>query len=107
MNLKLRKFQDGGAAAPQDNGEAQESAQTPQQDQGAPQEQGGGQDPIMQIAQAAAQALQGQDCQAALAVCQAFLQLIQQQQGGAPEEQAPEGEPVYRAGGKLVRRIKK
>jgi hypothetical protein len=34
--------------------------------------------------------------------------MIQQQgQGGAPEEQAPEGEPVYKAGGKLVGRIKK
>jgi hypothetical protein len=52
--------------------------------------------------QVAAQALQNQDCEAAMAVCQAFVQMIQEQQGAATPE-----EPVYRAGGKLVRRIKK
>ena len=51
------------------------------------------------------QALQAQDCEAAMAVCEAYLQLIQQSQGGAPEEAAPEGEPVYRNGGVLSRRI--
>lgn len=87
----IEKFQEGG----------QMPEEAPQQE--APQE-----DPLMQIAQVAAQALQNQDCQAAMAVCQAFLQMIQQsQQGGAPEEAAPQGEPVYRAGGKLVKRISK
>jgi hypothetical protein len=51
------------------------------------------------------QALQAQDCEAAMAVCEAYLQLIQQSQGGTPEEAAPEGEPVYRNGGVLSRRI--
>jgi hypothetical protein len=38
-------------------------------------------------------------------VCQAFLQIVQQAQGGgAPEEQ---GQPVFKKGGILVRRIKK
>ncbi len=109
MEIKLRKFQQGGQAtpptAPTDGGSAaapnQQAAQA-QGNEGAPQ---GGGDPIMQIAQAAAQALQNQDCEAAMAVCDAFIQLVQQGGQGAPEESAPEGEPVYRAGGKLVKRI--
>ena len=52
-----------------------------------------------------AQALQSQDCQMAMQVCQAFLELVQQMQGGAPAE--PQGEPVFRKGGVLVGRIKK
>lgn len=93
MKIKVQKFQDGGAM------DTQQSPEAPTQEQGA-------ENPIMQIAQLAAQALQNQDCQAMSQVCQAFLQLIQQQQGGG--EQAPaEGEPVYKKGGRLVRRIKK
>lgn len=106
MNINFRNipyFQEGGPMPPQ-GGQA-EGAPAPE-DQGAAPEQGGG-DPIMQIAQAAAQALQSQDCNMAMQVCQAFIQLIQQSQGGAPEEQAPQGEPVYRAGGRLVRRIRR
>ena len=104
MNLKfkgIKKFQEGGAApAPgPENPEMTEQA-------GAP--AGGGEDPLMQIAQAAMQALQSQDCNMAMQVCEAFVQMIQQAQGGGAE-QAPEaqGEPVYRAGGRLIRRIKK
>ena len=32
-------------------------------------------------------------------------QLIQQSGGGEQQQAAPEGEPVYRAGGKLVKRV--
>ena len=98
MNIRLRKFQEGGSMAPQ---AAQEGAPT---DQNA-----GQQDPIAELLNAAAQAVQSQDCQTAIQVCQALVQMASQnQQGGAPEEQAPEeGEPVYRAGGKLVGRITK
>ena len=55
----------------------------------------------------AAQALQNNDGQMALEVCQGFLQLVQQMAGeaGGPET-APQGEPVYRKGGKFVGRIK-
>lgn len=97
----IPKYQAGGEMpdeAPMDQGADME--------QGAP-EQGGGQDPIMMIAQAAQQALQSQDCQMAMQVCQAFLQLVQQMaQGGGGE--APQGEePVYaKRGGKLVRKIR-
>lgn len=101
MNIKLRgtekvikKFQEGGAMP----AEGTPVEQTPES--GAPVE-GGGEDPLMQLAQAAMQALQSQDCQMAMQVCQTFVQMIQQAQGGAPEQ--PQGEPVYKKGGKLLR----
>ena len=101
---KTRKFQVGGAMS------AGAPAAEPTVEGGAPvdeaaPDQGGEQDPIMMLAQMSAQALQAQDCQMAMQVCQAFLEIVQQMQGGAPEE--PQGEPVFRKGGTLVRRIKK
>lgn len=93
----LRKFQEGGAMGAEDPAMAEEQMAQEQ----AP-EQGG--DPLMQLAQMAAQALQAQDPNLAFQVCQTLIQLIQQAQGGAPEEGA---QPVYRKGGKLVRYIKK
>lgn len=94
--MKLgRKYQEGGpmpAGAP---------APAPQ----------GGQDPMAMLMQGAQQAVQAQDCEIAMQVCQMLLELA----GGgnapaspAPEATAPapaEGEPVYRRGGKLLRRI--
>lgn len=65
----------------------------------------GGQDPIMMLAEASMQALQAQDCNMAMQVCQGLVALIQQAGGGAPAE--PQGEPVFRMGGKLLHRIKK
>jgi hypothetical protein len=99
----VKKFQAGGEIAPEEEVPQEE---VPQEEQPTPEEGGGEQDPLMMIAQAAAQALQNQDCQTALQVCQAFIQLIQQQGGGQQPEQ-PQGEPVFRKGGVLVRRIKK
>ena len=72
--------------------------------------QGGG-DPMAMLMQGAQQAVQAQDCQIAMQVCQMLLEMAG---GGAPAEAAPaeaapapaEGEPVYRRGGRLVRRIK-
>lgn len=86
IQKKTRKFQDGGAAPAQ---------------QAPPAEQptGGAQDPMAQLLQAAAQASQTKDCQTALAVCDALVQLAQGQGGEAPAEQ-----PTYqKQGGKLVR----
>lgn len=100
MKVFVKKFQDGGVVAPETQG-----AVAPQEGTAHAPEQGG-EDPLMQIAQMAAQALQTQDCQAAMQVCDAFMQIVQQAQGGAPQE-APQGEPVYRRGGTLVKRIKK
>ena len=86
----IKKFQEGGQmnqAAPQE----------------APQQQGAGQDPIMQMAQLFAQGLQNQDCNMLAQGAQMFLQLLQSQSQGATP--APQGEPVYRKGGILVKRV--
>ena len=101
MKVFVKKFQDGGVVAPETQG-----AVAPQEG-AAPAPEQGREDPLMQIAQMAAQALQTQDCQVAMQVCDAFMQIVQQAQGGAPEEEAQQGEPVYRRGGTLVKRIKK
>ena len=93
MKFKPFKFQEGGAAPA-----------------GAPQD---AQDPMAVLIQGAQQAVQSNDCQVALQVCQMLLELTQQ---AAPAPAAPaepaapapaEGEPVYRMGGKLSRRISK
>lgn len=92
-NVKF--FQEGGAMTPQE--------EMPQ----------GGGDPMQEILMACQQAVETQDCQIALQVCQTFLEMLSGG-GAAPEpqpEQAPmpepEGEPVYRKGGILVKRIRK
>ena len=73
---------------------------------------GAPQDPMAQLLQVAMEAVQTQNCEAAMAVCQALLQLAQGAAGGpapgpegpAPEE-APAEEPIFaRFGAKLVRR---
>ena len=74
------------------------------------------QDPMQQLVQMAAQAVQNNDGQLALQVCQNLVQAAQEaaqqrqapaEEGGAPAGQAPaEGEPVFKMGGKLSRRIK-
>lgn len=99
LEPKVKKFQEGGAApAP--------AAEPMPAEQGAAPEQGGGEgDPLMQLAQMAAEALQSGDCNTALAVCEGFMRLVQeasQRQGG---EAAPRGEPVYKRGGTLIRRV--
>lgn len=96
----IKKFQMGGEMAPE---AAQE--QMPTEGAPAPETEGGQGDPLMEVAQLAAQALQNQDCNAAMQVCQVFLQMVQQMQG-QPEPE-PAGEPVFRKGGVLVRRNKK
>lgn len=95
MKLKnIGKFQEGGAMPPQDPAVAQ-----------------GAQDPMAMILEGAMQAIQTQDCQIALQVCQALSEMAGASAQPAPEAAATttpaEGEPVYRTGGILVRRIKK
>lgn len=105
MQLYVKKFQQGGAVdASQD--QSQQAAQP--QDQGGGQDQGQdqGQDPVTQLAQLAQQAIENNDCDSAKSVCQGFLQMVQQMAGGgAGGDQGAQGEPVYRAGGKLVKRV--
>lgn len=106
-NNSVKKHQMGGQmeqSAPVQDPAMQEGAPAEGATLEAAPEAGVEQDPIMMLGQMCAQALQSQDCQMAMQVCQAFLELLQQMQGGAPEE--PQGEPVFRKGGTLVRRIK-
>lgn len=95
----VKKFQQGGPMPTEEpmapEGGAPEAAPA----------DAGGQDPMMMLAEAAAQALQAQDCQIAMQVCQGLMALVQQMGGGAPQE--PQGEPVFKKGGVLLRRIKK
>lgn len=92
ITRKVNKFQEGG---PMPQGAPEEMA--PEQEAPA----GGGQDPMSQIIQVAAQALQTQNCEAAMAVCQALLQLAQ---GAGGPAQAPQEEPTFaRNGARLVR----
>lgn len=90
----IKKFQEGGAApAPK--------AAAPQQ---------GGEDPTAMLMQGAQQAVQNQDCQIAIQVCQMVLEMLggaSAEEGGPEAGGAPQSEPVYRRGGRLVRRIQK
>ena len=106
MEIKIRNYnqaqylQEGGAvAAPAENPNAAPA-------EGAPAAPEGGEDPMQQLAMACQQALETQDCNLAMQVCQAIMQMIG---GGAPEAPAaPEGQqPVYRKGGKLSKWISK
>ena len=64
-----------------------------------------GQDPIMQIAEMAGAALQGQDCGLAMQVCEGFMMVVEQMMGGGAEPVgAPAQAPVFKKGGKLIRR---
>lgn len=92
----VKKFQQGGEMTP-----AEQPAEEAPVD-------GGGQDPMMMLAEAAAQALQSQDCQIAMQVCQGLMALVEQMAGGAPQEAS--GEPVFaKKGAKLqvLRRVKR
>ena len=92
----IKKFQEGGAAPAPEAAAPQQSSE----------------DPTAMLMQGAQQAVQNQDCQIAIQVCQMVLEMLggggTPEQGGAPEG-APvsEGQPVYRRGGRLVRYIKK
>ena len=101
---QTKKFQQGGpVGAPAEGTEAPVS-QGEAPEEPAP-EEGGQEDPMMQLTQLFAQGLQNQDCQMLAQGAQMFLQLVEQLQGGGTEE--PQGEPVFRKGGRLAYRIKK
>ena len=101
---QTKKFQQGGpVGTPADGAEAPVS-QEEAPEEPAP-EEGGQEDPMMQLAQLFAQGLQNQDCQMLAQGAQIFLQLVERSQGGGAEE--PQGEPVFRKGGRLAYRIEK
>lgn len=93
MRIIPRKFQEGGELESAPVEEAPVEEQPTEQ----PAPQGGQEDPLMVLIQLSMQALQNQDCQAAMQVCQALIQMAQQQ--------AQPSEPVFaRKGAKLIRR---
>ena len=95
LDQLIGKYQEGGAAP---EAAPVEEAPAPEQAGGSPEEQ---------IIQAAAQAVQTQDAQLELQVCQALVEMAG---GGAPQEApaAPEGQqPVYKKGGRLSKWISK
>ena len=99
LNEMIRKFQEGGEMAPP----PAEGAPAEAPAEAAPE----GGDPTAQILEAAMAALQNQDCNLAMQVLQALVQMLG---GGAPAEgpAAPEGQaPVFKKGGKLAGWIKK
>lgn len=94
----VKKLQQGGPApAPQDPANAPQAQAQPQ-----------GGDPLLQIAQVFAEGLQTQNCELLAQGAQAFLMLLQQAQGAqqAPVGE-PQGEPVFKKGGKICGRKKK
>ena len=96
QSKSIKFMQQGGPApAPQDAPAAAPA-------EGAPVE-GGAQDPMQQILQVAAQAIQTQNCEAAMAVCQG---LVQAMQGGMGPGEAPQEEPTFARNGSKLRRVR-
>lgn len=97
----VKRFQMGGemgaAPAPQEQPMPAEGAEA----------QGAG-DPVAAIVEQAMQALQSQDPQMALSVCEQLVQLVQGgAAAGAPAGGAPEEPVMMRKGGKMVAKKKK
>lgn len=84
---KVGRFQEGGAMP------------APEAAPAAPQ----GGDPMEQIYQMAAEIVQQLGPDAAAMLAQAIMEMLQ---GGAAEAAAPQGEPVYKKGGKLIGRMR-
>lgn len=102
MKFNIKYLQEGGPApapapAPEGGAPAPEGAGP----------EGGGQDPLMQIAQTFAQALQSQDCAALAQGAQMFLQLVSQAQGGGGGEAGgpPPEQPVYMKKGGIIKKV--
>ena len=95
----------GGAVAPEQGGAPMpggvpEAGGAPVVPEGGAPE--GGEDPIMQLVQMAMQALQSQDPQMAMAVCDGLVQLVQGAGGAPAPGGAPEEPVMMRKGGKMI-----
>lgn len=91
--MEIRKYQMGG--------EMPAGAPAP-----APQAAPAAQDPLMEVASILAQGLQTGDCNLLAQGAEAFLMLLQQASAPAPMESAPQGQPVFKKGGKMKRKCK-
>lgn len=97
IQSKISRFQQGGAApVPQDPA----AGGTPAE--GAPEGAQAG-NPMEQILQVAAQAVQTGNCEAALAVCQTLMSAAQ---GGMGPGEAPQEEPTFARNGSKLRRVR-
>ena len=92
VKKQVNKFQEGGAMPV--------GAAVPAE---APQGQGGAD----QIVQIAAQIIQEMGPDGAAMLAQAIMELLQQMSQQAPVGEQPEGEPVFKKGGKICKRVKK
>ena len=86
---KTQKFQDGGQVMPAEA--APMPAEAPQQ----------GGDPMQTLVEAAMAAVQNQDPNMAMEVCMMLLELVGAVPGQAPVGE-PQGQPVFRKGGKIA-----
>lgn len=97
IQSKISKFQQGGSApVPQDPAAGGAPAE------GAPEGAQAG-NPMEQILQAAAQAVQTGNCEVALAVCQTLMSAAQ---GGMGPGEAPQEEPTFARNGSKLRRVR-
>lgn len=98
IQSKISKFQQGGSApVPQDPAAGGAPAE------GAPMEGAQAGNPMEQILQVAAQAVQTGNCEAALAVCQTLMSAAQ---GGMEPGEAPQEEPTFARNGSKLRRVR-
>ena len=97
IQSKISRFQQGGAApVPQDPAAGGAPAE------GAPEGAQAG-NPMEQILQVAAQAVQTGNCEAALTVCQTLMSVAQ---GGMGPGEAPQEEPTFARNGSKLRRVR-
>ena len=83
MKITLKKFQVGGALPSEEQVQEQVQEPVPVEQQEQPIND---QDPIVVLTQVFTQGLQNQDCDLLAYGAQMFLEIVQQMQGGAPEE---------------------
>lgn len=86
---RTQKFQEGGAMPAPETAPAEAAPQ--------------GGDPMEQIYQMAAEIVQQLGPDAAAMLAQAIMEMLQ---GGGAGAAAPQGEPVYKKGGKLIGRMR-
>lgn len=98
IQSKVARFMQQGGAAPVPQDPAAGGAPA----EGAPEGAQAG-NPMEQILQVAAQAVQTGNCEAALAVCQTLMSAAQ---GGMGPGEAPQEEPTFARNGSKLRRIR-
>lgn len=98
IQSKVARFMQQGGAAPV----PQDPAAGAPMEGGAPEGAQAG-NPMEQILQVAAQAVQTGNCEVALAVCQAIMEAAQ---GGMGPGEAPQEEPTFARNGSKLRRVR-